>query len=54
MPLYEFVCRDCDKPFEVLHTLANFDRSKVACPGCGGQNIDRIWSSVYAVTSKKS
>jgi putative FmdB family regulatory protein len=54
MPVYEFECLDCHKTFETAQSIANFDPGKVECPHCGGKKIDRIWSRVFAVTSKKS
>lgn len=54
MPVYEFFCRDCNKPFEVVLSVADYDPQKVECPGCGGKKVERRWSGVSAITSKKS
>lgn len=54
MPVYEFVCRDCHKEFEVIRSLSELTASPVTCPHCGSKSIERVWSSVYAITSKKS
>jgi putative FmdB family regulatory protein len=54
MPVYEFFCRDCKKPFEVVLSVAEYDPHKVECPGCGGKKVERRWSSVTAITSRKS
>ena len=53
MPVYEFVCHDCEKTFEILRPMSE-TASNVTCVHCGSTNIERIWSTVYAVTSKKS
>jgi putative FmdB family regulatory protein len=52
MPVYEFACRDCQKTFEIVRPMS--DSSAVTCTHCGSTKVERIWSTVYAVTSKKS
>jgi putative FmdB family regulatory protein len=54
MPVYEYVCRDCEKTFEMKRPMTEGVATDVKCPSCGGARIDRIYSSVYAKTSKKS
>lgn len=54
MPVYEFLCRDCQKPFEVVRPISGAHGNGVTCPFCGSRAVDRTWSQVYAVTSKKS
>jgi putative FmdB family regulatory protein len=54
MPVYEFHCRPCKKDFELVLTVSEYDRQKIKCPHCGGTKVERIWSRVFAVTSKKS
>lgn len=53
MPVYEFTCQECHKHFEVVRPMSEISKS-VACPHCGSTNVQRSWSSVFAVTSKKS
>jgi putative FmdB family regulatory protein len=53
MPVYEFVCRDCQKTFEILRPISQ-SSDTVTCSHCGSGKVERIWSQVYAVTSKKS
>ena len=53
MPVYEFVCRDCQKTFEIIRPMSESSAS-VTCIHCGSTKVERIWSTVYAVTSKKS
>lgn len=54
MPVYEYICRTCDKPFEIFTSISEHDPAAVKCPTCGGKQVDRIWSHVEAITSKKS
>ena len=32
MPRYEFFCEDCQKPFEIILTLAEYEKDRIACP----------------------
>jgi putative FmdB family regulatory protein len=52
MPVYQFVCRDCEKTFEMRRPMAEATAANVKCPSCGSARLDRIYSSVYAKTSK--
>jgi putative FmdB family regulatory protein len=45
MPLYEYQCRDCDKPFEMFVTS---DR-KAACPSCGSEQLTKLLSRLGMV-----
>ena len=53
MPVYEFVCRDCQKPFEVIRSISE-SATTPKCPACGSALVERTYSHVYAQTSKKS
>ena len=54
MPVYDYVCRDCQKSFERVLTLHEHDSEEMRCPQCGGKNIEQKAAAFYAVTSKKS
>jgi len=55
MPVYEFACRECQKTFEIVRPMPKSSSSAdVTCSHCGSTKVERIWSSVHAVTSKKS
>lgn len=54
MPLYEYTCKDCNKDFAVVLTLAEHERGQVACPHCKGKNVEQKPATFFAVTSKKS
>jgi putative FmdB family regulatory protein len=45
MPLYEYVCRDCDKSFETFVTASR----KAECPSCHGENLSRLLSRLGMV-----
>jgi putative FmdB family regulatory protein len=40
MPLYEFICSDCEKDFEALVPSANW-RGAAACPHCGSKKLTK-------------
>ena len=47
MPIYEYVCRTCDRHFE---TFVTNDRQP-SCPECHGHSLEKQLS-VFAVSSK--
>ncbi len=40
MPIFEFVCADCGKPFETL-VFSSSKIDAVTCPTCKSQNITK-------------
>ena len=54
MPRYEFFCEDCQKPFEQILTLAEYEKGDVTCPDCGARHVHQDATAFFAVTSKKS
>jgi len=54
MPVYDYVCNDCQKTFELVLTLGEHDKGDIRCPKCGSQNVEQDAVAFYAVTSKKS
>lgn len=54
MPLYEFLCEECDKIFSKVLTLTEYDKGGVTCPYCGGRKVAQEPSTFFAVTSKKT
>jgi putative FmdB family regulatory protein len=57
MPIYEFLCQKCEKPFELIYSLAEYEREtkkKINCPKCGSTSVVRQISAVEVKTSKKS
>jgi putative FmdB family regulatory protein len=45
MPLFEYQCRDCGKPFEAFVTT---ERTP-ACPACEGTNLTKLLSRLGMV-----
>jgi putative FmdB family regulatory protein len=45
MPLFEYECRDCGKPFEAFVTT---ERS-ASCPACAGTNLTKLLSRLGMV-----
>jgi putative FmdB family regulatory protein len=53
MPVYEYICKDCKKKFEVLRAIKD-PRTGVACPKCRSRKVERHWTSVFVETARKS
>lgn len=49
MPVYEFVCKECERPFEEL-VLGS---ERPVCPGCGSAKLEKKLS-VFAVSGERS
>ena len=54
MPTYTFVCKDCKKSFTQMMTLADYEKSKVACPKCSSKKVEQKVAAFFAVSAKKS
>jgi putative FmdB family regulatory protein len=57
MPNYEFLCQKCEKPFELIFSLEEYERErnkKIRCPKCGSIRVVRQISAFEVKTSKKS
>ncbi len=50
MPLFEFVCTDCKRPFEELVRSAGVVDG-VECPACGSQKISKKISTFASKVS---
>ncbi len=53
MPVYEYSCLDCKRKFNEVKPVSAHDPKKVRCK-CGSKNVERLWTSVFVETSKKS
>ena len=47
MPIYEYVCLDCKKEYEILCSFNEADHP-MPCDECGGENVKRKLSVFYA------
>ena len=54
MPVYDYICHDCNKPFETVLTLKEHDKAEVRCPKCNSRNVEQDVAEFFAVTSRKS
>ena len=57
MPVYEFLCEQCGKSFELALSIADAERKRkegVQCPGCGSSAVVQQISHFQVKTSKKS
>lgn len=52
MAMYEYVCKDCGKDFDLLRNM-NQNDSDVVCVGCGSPKVERK-ISLFASTVKES
>ena len=43
MPIFEFVCKDCDRNFEEL--IFGFKTDGVVCPTCGSEQVRKKMST---------
>ena len=49
MPIFEYLCRDCENRFE---TLVNRSSAKPKCPACASAKLEQQYSA-FAVGSAK-
>ena len=54
MPVYDYLCHDCDKSFEQVLSLNEHDQQEIRCPRCGSKNVEQEAAAFFAVTSRKS
>jgi putative FmdB family regulatory protein len=54
MPTYEYRCQDCHEVFEHRVRMADQRDAPPACPGCGGRQVEKVFSAFFANTSRKS
>ncbi|MGD8406195.1 MAG: zinc ribbon domain-containing protein [Anaerolineales bacterium] len=47
MPIYEYICLDCKKEYEILRSYNESDQP-LACDECGGENVKRKLSVFFA------
>lgn len=53
MPIYEYLCLDCKKPFSFLVGVVA-DSGEPECTRCGGKKLRKLISRVARVRSKES
>lgn len=53
MPLYGFICDDCQEDFEEL-IMSSSKADEVTCPACGSLKVQRQLSLVAGLNSSSS
>jgi putative FmdB family regulatory protein len=53
MPIYEYVCKDCDKVFETIRPMSQSD-APIKCAICGGTHTQRKLSVFFAESGGKA
>ena len=54
MPLYDYVCLDCSKRFDVFMTYTEYGTRPVCCSHCGSRNTRRKLNRVRVARSEDS
>jgi len=54
MPVYEYICKDCQHSFETVLTLKEHEKEEIRCPRCSSRNVEQDVAEFFAVTSRKS
>ncbi len=55
MPLYEYYCTKCQKPFEASLSVGEHEHATPACPSCQSpENVEHRVSPAYVRTARKS
>lgn len=49
MPIYEYICLDCKKRFEVIRPMKDADEP-IACASCQGEHTSRMLAVVFATS----
>jgi putative FmdB family regulatory protein len=55
MPTYVFKCGACGEQFEKVMSLSEREKGKQpSCPKCKKHKVERVFTSFYAKTARKS
>jgi len=55
MPTYVFKCGACREQFEKVMSISEREKGKPpSCPKCKKDNVERVYTSFYAKTTRKS
>lgn len=54
MPIYEFLCKKCNKTFGLTLSIKEREEGKISCPACGSKQVESLLAPFFAKTSKKS
>lgn len=48
MPIYEFVCQKCNKPFTLFISISEHEKKNFECPECGSAKVEQQISATQA------
>lgn len=54
MPLYEYICKKCDKKFSEVLSIREHETKKIECPQCRGTEIAKVIEPFFARTASKT
>ncbi len=54
MPLYDYICQDCQKRFDIFMTYAEYGARSIACPDCKSDRVRRRVPRVRVAKSDES
>ena len=54
MPIYDFICNNCNERFDVFLTFAEYGKKKVSCTHCKSKNVRRRMTKVRIAKSDES
>lgn len=55
MPIYEYYCLNCKKDVSIFFlSLSEAEDKKPACPECGDEKIERLFSRVAVIQNQKN
>ena len=54
MPIYDYICNNCNQRFDVFLTFAEYGVKKVSCSHCGSKKVRRRMTKVRIAKSEES
>ena len=48
MPIYEYICKDCNNKFEAVRSFSQAD-DPIKCSSCGSENTNRTVSKCWSI-----
>ena len=54
MPSYDYRCRKCGQQFTTREKISEHSAAAATCPQCKSEEVERVMSSFYAKTPRKS
>jgi putative FmdB family regulatory protein len=54
MPTYDYVCQDCNEPFELRASISEYSKGlQPRCPRCGSEKSIRTFTSINVLTARR-